>query len=165
MRQIVKISEKFRSLLTLIKHDTISRKELIQLTVETTAFDKIQATRFVARNLHVLKNHGLIQPLGKRKERFYDFSQIRNDDINPMIIDKTTSDLMATELRVNEEIRVLAAEIKTYNELYEKYPEKRSQIEHLLEQAKRELFGLTGRERALKRLIFSQQPLHSHQAD
>ncbi|MHA2938397.1 hypothetical protein ACXJY6_08870 [Vibrio sp. RC27] len=154
MSQKVKISEKFRSLLARIEHDTISRKELIQLAAETTSFDKTQATRLIARNIHVLMKHGLIQPLGKRKERYYDFSQVRSDYVNTKIIDQTTSDLMAIKSRVNEDIKVLGAEIKTYNELYEKYSEKRSQIDILLEQAKQEQFALTGKERALKRLMF-----------
>ncbi|MGX9419302.1 hypothetical protein ACWU4D_18400 [Vibrio sp. WJH972] len=159
MRQRVKISQKFRSLLALIEHDRISREELIQLALETTNFNKTQATRLIARNVHVLVKHGLIQPLGKRKERYYDFSQVRNDHVNTKIIDQTTSELVAIESRVSEEIKVLDSEIKTYNELWEKYPEKRSQIDMLLEQAKREHFALTGKERALKRLIFSQQQL------
>lgn len=152
MRQKVKISEKFRSLLALIENDTISRKELIQLAAETTSFDKTQATRLIARNVHVLMKHGLIQPLGKRKERYYDFSQVRNDYEGNKIIDDTANELVAIEYRVREEMTVLDAEIKTYNELYEKYPKKRNKINTLLKKAKREQFALTGKERALKRL-------------
>lgn len=157
MSKKIKINEKFRSLLGLIKRDTVSRKELIQLAVETTAFDKIQATRFVARNIHALKSKGLITALGERKLRYYDFSLIRSNSYSPIVLDQATNDLLAIESQVSEEIRVLESEIKTYNEFYEKYPERRNQIDFLLEQAKREQFNLAGRERALKRLIISHQ--------
>lgn len=153
MSKKIKINEKFRSLLTLIKGDTASRKELIQLTVETTTFDKIQATRFVARNIHSLKHKGLIGTLGDRNQRYYNFSYIQSEYNHSTIVDQATSELLTIESQLNEEIKVLDAEIKTYNELYEKYPEKSHQIARLLEQAKNDRYKLSGRQRAIKRII------------
>jgi len=153
MNKKFKINAKFGSLLELIKRDTVSRKELIQLAVETTTFDKIQATRFVARHIHDLKNKGLIEPFGERKHRFYDFSLIRSNYAASKVTDKATHDLLSIESQVSEEIRVLESEIKTYDELYAKYPEKRRQIALLLEQARSTQCTLIGKERALSRVI------------
>lgn len=146
-----------------IKDKTFSRLELISTTEQLLRLTNIQAKRFVSRNIHVLTSRKLLVAIGGKNNRGYritpELARILNEEDsqqanNITILAKTEPEnLLAEEVKVNTELKLLLGEIDAYQDFLQRFPEQKDVIHSLLVITRDEAAEYYGRLNAIKKII------------
>lgn len=159
----IPINPKFKNVLLEIKDNTFNRHELISTAEHLLKLTNIQAKRFVSRNVHVLTSRKLLVAIGSKSNRGYritpELSRILNvedskQSNNIMFLDKTKPEnLLAEEVKVNAELKLLLGEIDAYQDFLQRFPEQKDVIHSLLFVTRDEAAEYYGRLNAIRKII------------
>lgn len=156
----ISLNKSFKKLLKCVVGHNVRRKELISCAVSKLSLTPKQAEGFVARNIHFLMRHELVQTSGVKGERAYHFTsrlqllleraEVRTDaEVNEYLC----REFLLEETKTNIELTKIAGEIEAYRYYLVKYPNSHDVIKGLLHQAKEESSQLCGRLSAIKKLM------------
>lgn len=160
------LNKRFKELLQCVEGTSIKRKELIELAIKTTEFNRTQSIGLVTRNVRKLMRENLITASGERNSRAYNFT-----DSLLVLLEKDTTksggvfqhkdtevkppepELQKEEAKTSAELRMILGEIEAYRDLLTQYPTNKHVIQDLLKQAKEQSTQLYGRLNAINKVL------------
>jgi hypothetical protein len=152
-RIIDKTSEKFRRVLSKTSGKIVKRQELITIAQVEFQLSNTQATGLIDRGILILKKYGMASPEGQKCNRGYLFPSNLWTEIIPISAGNAALALKEAKLNVETEIRLTSYELDAYDELLEKIPQEKPNINRLHKNTTEKFFQLHGKLRAIQQLI------------
>lgn len=163
----ITINPQFKTVLLEINKNTFSRQQLISTAEHQLKLTTIQIKRFVSRNIYVLSSRKLLVATGDKKNRGYrittELAQMLHGEnlqktIHIMSVAKTEPEnLLAEEVKVNTELKLLLGEIDAYQDFLQRFPEQNDVIHSLLCVTRDQAAEYYGRLNAIRKIISKTQ--------
>ncbi|MEN4889768.1 hypothetical protein [Erwinia billingiae] len=147
-----RISESFCHVLSKVKGQITSRKELITIAMKINKLTEYQASGLVDRHIHSLKKQEAVRATGSKNNRGYIFTaSFLMNFLNQSEGDNFS--LLNEKKLLEEELLLTGYELQAYVEILEKLPQAKQKISKLHKDASDKLCQLNGKLRAVSQLI------------
>ena len=146
----ISLNPKFKELLIQLQCNQVSRQKLIALTEKRFNLSNVQATRFVSKNIYLLKKQKQITAMGEKNKRIY---RIAPELIAILHENEMSKELLNEELKTKSELKLILGEIEAYQEYLQKYPQGQRVIISLLDDCHDRVTDFYGRLNAIKNII------------
>ena len=154
INESISLNPKFRELLIQLQCNQVSRQKLIALTEKIFNLSNVQATRFISKNIHLLKKQKQMTATGEKNKIIY---HIAPDLIAILHENEMSKELLNEEIKTNSELKLILGEIEAYQEYLQKYPQSNKVIISLLDDCRDRATDFYGRLNAIKNILSKTQ--------
>jgi len=154
INESISLNPKFRELLIQSECNQVSRQKLIAQTEKRFNLSNAQATRFVSKNIYLLKKQKQVTATGEKNKRIYHITP----ELMAILHDNEMSkELLNEEIKTNSELKLILGEIEAYQEYLQKYPQSHKVIISLLDDCRDRATDFYGRLNAIKNILSKTQ--------
>ena len=150
INESISLNPKFRELLIQSEYNQVSRQKLIAQTEKRFNLSNVQASRFVSRNIYLLKKQKQMTATGEKNKRIY---HIAPELMAILHENEMSKELRHEEIKTKSELKLIVGEIEAYQEYLQKYPQSHEVIIYLLDDCRDRATGFYGRLNAIKNII------------